>query len=525
MIHMISLMLMLNVLFVDTALKPIVIKPYELPFGSLWKSIMLEDSLVVDTIRWSLLSSKVFWAESTKVLIIRDLWVTYRDVILNNYPCCVKLTGKSGRGKSVFLRYLIFHILLEAKKRNNHAQSTGTLPTADHSTDPRIAFMDRGNLLYHITKDEITIFGSHHELLAVVGQPHFYFSDNVDVYDAGAGSLVTMAISSGDSDVLKEFSKRMNEARSKSRSILVMPGLDLTEMLQVFPELPSQEVTFKFDVVGGNPRLAFALCFAYKKSTTHYQLVSEVVEMMFSKEELCHKQWALDVVCSALEKAVTNKDSDALDSSTFRDFVEEDMNSFREVFASRFMGFVASRIASAGEETTKATLLKLFGSPGVGVFFEYEAQLAFFEAGENVVYHCFCQRTGKIVEFYLGGGGNPMLIRNIEDLRTLRDGDSGTPTVSNYPIIDKVLYRSKKFGLQMTSTLKHISGVAKLPNMLNALGIQNEQDFSIIFVVPVDHLACFVFPTNLGDVSMYLTTSRPSTKVVIEKEVKKRRMI
>lgn len=81
------------------------------------------------------------------------------------------------------------------------------------------------------------------------------------------------------------------------------------------------------------------------------------------------------MVCSALDKAVRNKGSDALDSSTFRDFVEEDMSSFREVFASRFLVFVASRIHSAGEETTKATLLKLFGSPGVGEFFEYEAQM------------------------------------------------------------------------------------------------------------------------------------------------------
>lgn len=118
------------------------IKPYELPFGSLWKSIMLEDSLVVETNRWRLTSSKVFWAESTKVLIIRHKWATYRDLILRDNPRCVKLTGKSGRGKSVFLRYLIFHILLEAKERSNHAQSTGTLHTPDHSTDPKMAFMD-----------------------------------------------------------------------------------------------------------------------------------------------------------------------------------------------------------------------------------------------------------------------------------------------------------------------------------------------------------------------------------------------
>lgn len=105
--------------------------------------------------------------------------------------------------------------------------------------------------MYHITKENISIFGNLLELVAVVGQPHFYFSDNVDVDDASAGSLVTMALSSGDSDVLKEFSKRFNEARFKSRSILVMPGLDLSEMLQVFSDLPPKEVTFKFDVVGG----------------------------------------------------------------------------------------------------------------------------------------------------------------------------------------------------------------------------------------------------------------------------------
>jgi hypothetical protein len=50
------------------------------------------------------------------------------------------------------------------------------------------------------------------------------------------------------------------------------------------------------------------------------------------------------------------------------------------------MGFVASRIYSSAEETTKATLRKLFGSAGVGVIFEYEAQLAYFTAGpEDVI--------------------------------------------------------------------------------------------------------------------------------------------
>jgi hypothetical protein len=121
------------------------------PFGSLWKAIMLEDCLVVDGNRWSL-SSSVFWTESTTQLIVREQWITYRDLILSSYPHCVKLTGKSGRGKSVFLRYLMFYILLKAKQLGNDVGSTA----AEHLTDPRIAFMDRDKVLYHITKDKIT---------------------------------------------------------------------------------------------------------------------------------------------------------------------------------------------------------------------------------------------------------------------------------------------------------------------------------------------------------------------------------
>ena len=307
------------------------------------------------------------------------------------------------------------------------------------------------------------------------------------------------------------------------RLLLKMPGLELDEMLQVFPDLNLKEVTFKFDVVGGNPRLACARVSADHRST-YFIHVKQVVDMMFPAEGDCNKQWATNIVCSAFDKAKTSIASDALDSSTFRDFVVTDVNdSFEEVFASRFMGFVASRIFSVGEETTKATLLKLFGHPGAGTFFEYEAQLAFFEAGPDDVYNCLCQKTRQIVELHLGGG-NQKLIRNIKDLRLLRDGDCGLPTVSNYAIIDRALFRTKKFGLQMTNGLTHVSCVTKLPDMLAAFDIHNEEDFSIIFVVPITHLAQFVFPTNLGNVSLYLTTFCPSSKDVIDKEVKNRRV-
>ncbi len=194
---------------------------------------MMEDGLVIDGNRWSLSNSSVSWTESTNTLIIRELRVTYRDVILNRYPHCVKLIGKSGRGRSVFLRYLIFYILLEAQKLViDDAQRTPHVDT--HLTDPRIAFMDRDNVLYHITKETITVFGSLRELVSAVGQPHYYFSDDVDINDARAGLLATMALESWDGNVLKEFSKRMDEAHTMTRSNLIMTDSNLSEMLEIF---------------------------------------------------------------------------------------------------------------------------------------------------------------------------------------------------------------------------------------------------------------------------------------------------
>ena len=365
------------------------------PIGILWNSIILQKALVIEPIQWSL-PENVFWTDSNK-LIIRDIWITYRDMISSSFPYFVKLTGKSGRGKSVFLRYLIFYILLEAKKRCEITTSD----EPSNLTDPRIAFMNRDKKLYYITKEKIILYDNYFVLVASEGKPHYYFSDNVDISEASKGSHVTMALSSGDTEVLKDFTKRMNESRIQRKSELIMPGLDLHEMLMVFSDLSNEEVFFKFDVLGGNPRL-FRASPSINITSLFYCQVSAVVELIFSSESQERKDWTIGLVCNVLNKAAQNRSTDALDSSTFRDFVLLEVTNvavkFKEVFSSRFLGFVASRIHSATETTTKATILKLFGSAGFSVFFEYETQLSFLDAGPEDVYNCRCQRTNKIVE-------------------------------------------------------------------------------------------------------------------------------
>ena len=93
-----------------------------------------------------------------------------------------------------------------------------------------------------------------------------------------------------------------------------------------------------------------------------------MVELIFSSESQERKDWTIGLVCNVLNKAAQNRSTDALDSSTFRDFVLLEVTNvavkYKEVFSSRFLGFVASRIHSATETTTEDTTLKLFGSAG-----------------------------------------------------------------------------------------------------------------------------------------------------------------
>lgn len=339
---------------------------------------MINNHLYEEDSHWGL--SSAFWAESTKILYIRPIWVKYRDVILDNYPHCAKLSGKSGRGKTVFLLYLLFYILRLAKQLSS-AVHDHEAPPPVHLTDPLIAYMDRERMLYLVTKDSICLFHNLAALTAAAGKPHFYFSDNVDVDDAGAGSLVTLALTSGDEDVLKNFSKRKNEARTKHRSELVMPGLALDEMLLVFPGMPKEAVEFSFDVVGGNPRLAFPHVLAIVNSA-HYPLVRGVVDALFPAANEANKKKAVDVVCRAVDAALTQHDREAIDSGIFRDFVVTN-EGIEEMFASPYMGCVASRLRSAMEESAQDTLLRLCGYPASSEFCEYVDQLERWEVSTD----------------------------------------------------------------------------------------------------------------------------------------------
>ena len=110
----------------------------------------------------------------------------------------VLLKGKAGRGKSLFILCIILEILYCTKHNSPSllCPSAGPFPT-----DPRILFIDRENNRHLVTLNEVT-------LLLLTPKVHYCFSDGVDLGFNSIGSLLTVAATSGDKEMLKQFVKR-----------------------------------------------------------------------------------------------------------------------------------------------------------------------------------------------------------------------------------------------------------------------------------------------------------------------------
>jgi ABC-type uncharacterized transport system fused permease/ATPase subunit len=70
--------------------------------------------------KWRLTGENISLGPRNQTLLIRENWVSLRDQILQGTlvsPQYLIMKGKSGRGKSVFMKYLIFYILFEARRR------------------------------------------------------------------------------------------------------------------------------------------------------------------------------------------------------------------------------------------------------------------------------------------------------------------------------------------------------------------------------------------------------------------------
>jgi hypothetical protein len=444
------------------------------------------------------LKDDMIWMDSTRRLLVRVCWRDLLGIVLSTKH--VLLKGKAGRGKSLFVLFVIFEILCCAKQ----GRATSDLCAASAiliPTNPRIVYVDRGNTMHLVTLTGVSVVTKR------PARPDYYFSDNVDIMDANIGTQLTMGVTSGD-DILKEFGKRMDGVDPTTKATLYMPSLDLEEIQKVFLGHDEEALKFKFDVLGGNPRKITATFGEVQAGVQFYNVVEGALHFMFpeyvpsktgvqsAKQQL--GKWTIGVVVAAFEQA-SGTSQPTTDSSLFMEFiVDQAYRGHREQFSSVFLGLVAGKLKESFDADVMNKLEHLFGASGMGNAFEFTAHMLLAETDE--LHWCF-KSTGEYEQLALGNR-RKVLIRSVGDIPSLQTGDYGLPTTCNFPIIDAVLPPAT--GLQMTTSHTHEGSITRLPDILDALSIAAE-GFTVVFVVPKDVLSGFSFPGNLGAVNMYVT--------------------
>jgi hypothetical protein len=296
-----------------------------------------------------------------------------------------------------------------------------------------------------------------------------------------------------------------------------MPSLELGEMKLIFCGHSDEELQFKFDIFGGNPRVFSDNCGSLTQSK-YYFIVHNALHWLFGddfvpRDDECTTArqrmgaWAINIIVDRLESASPSTNTD---SSLFKHYlVDEKCFKKMECFVSTSLFFIAAALQERCDETIMSSLKKLFGASGIGNAFEMVAHKNLLASNEI---HLCLDAKGNVVELSLGGR-TKVLVRTIADLSQLKDGEYGFPTICNFPLVDAVL--PPDIALNMTVGNYHKGAALRLPEITGAMRIDANQ-FKIVFVVPQEGIRDFQFPKDLGDAQMFLTTPDCITKNALE---------
>jgi hypothetical protein len=487
---------------------------YTSSFIELHKSIMKSESLTQDGRVW-ILGGGSQWMDSTNRMLVRDSWTGIASILTKKRNAILR--GKAGRGKSLFLLFFMFEILLCAK----NGVASNLINDLQPPRDVVIAYVDRSG-----TKHCVTVTGV--KIISDPGWPahvSYCFSDNRDVTDANVGSLLTLAVASGVEAVLQEFSKRIDGISSGLKADLCMSSLSLQEMALIFSDMGEEERQFKFDVVGGNPRKFTAEAVVVEDEQFH-DFVQEVLVWMFGEDYLPSDgatptttqrlgSWAVNLLVGTLINAPAVPKTD---SSLFKEYiVREDHTVQREQFASTFLSLVAGLLEEKVETNVMPGLKHLVGATGRGCAFEYSSRIVLARTRAE---HICWSSSGRYVKMALGDKRN-VLIRSIDDIKTLQPGERGIPTICNFLLVGEVI--PPDIGVRFTTSHTHTVPATSAQPVIDALGLSTQAKFTVVFVVPREVLPDFVFPSNLGQIRMCVTIPEAVTDEEFKRLRKKRK--
>lgn len=217
--------------------------------------------------------------------------------------------------------------------------------------------------------------------------------------------------------------------------------------------LTLEQLTFRFDIVGGNPRFLQYKARSMDDIDGDHDL-SAAIEQAVTALGLSNADfdWVNNIL---MMNASTKAEKDVKKSSLFLQFLKTSQGILKS-YSSTFMNVLAKLIINIQTSHYVATIKKIFGSCGLGYYLEYNCHQSIvnsyrewyaipFDCKDE---HMISSLPFQHLEFFH--------LRAISDLRALQNGQYGLPTVANFPVVDAIARVDNIFYfLQMTIAKYH----------------------------------------------------------------------
>jgi hypothetical protein len=207
------------------------------------------------------------------ILLVRKDWIDLRKELLRGRTKKKRalLRGKAGRGKSSFVAYFMFAVLLEAKLNRTRSDAELLLETLGdddvHQSKRRRVSLEKDDERLQRLRDPVITFVTHGDADSAIVRlclegavmcpsapagSHYYINDYVSGGNAKfLGSYLTMGVTSQERQK-ERFEKNLAE-ECGSKHMMLSPSVE--ELRLMFDDLDGQDLDHRIEVVGNNPRL------------------------------------------------------------------------------------------------------------------------------------------------------------------------------------------------------------------------------------------------------------------------------
>lgn len=440
----------------------------------------------------------------------------YKRAVYDEIYDCVRsgklnkilILGTPGIGKTLLHMYLMYRLVRDSAPKGNKKTATPFAP-------PTFVLRNKDQIEYFFSleggKPVVTQLSSNQPVIA-----DYYFSDTYAVATAQARSCV-VHVSSVQTHAYADYEKAVSQLQGDK------PPTGLIKHMSVFTleealglarmrEIPKGEMIFHFDIFGGSARLLTSSFDELQSVENIEKMVSDEMDAYFegvySTDSLkvlvkakytvyWHKAINMIVNLCIRGQSQTGDALDLLRRSMFQHSVVIDGVVKHGVWASGFMKSLGGAILDESNQTIMTELRNILNksNSAFGAVFERCAHRSIYNAlsknkslsmsalttvgkGQKVITTLSCKVKRKV------------MIRTVEDIAALADGDYGYPSIPNFPLVDAVIkpnvmlqmyagdgcrHAARSCVASLKAVQSQMGGVKKLHQMVFVINPNNTQ--------------------------------------------------